>query len=225
PLANSPLWVVNKPGTKILSINNGIKRLYLWIKDSQNKISEQAAVATINYDTVAPSISSIKMYNAPDIQAGTHTITINLTEEIDYLPYGVTPSVWLALQGSSAELLDLRRITDAVFTASLTVDGATPEGEAVFSCAITDNAKNTGSVISSGGTIYIDRTEPSISAFNVSDKTSTSEEYSDEREIALAISGAADISVWYVTENASYVPTAEASVWEESKPVTYNLED
>jgi len=215
----------NQPLYTFKNNTNGLKTIYSWIMDAMGNISAGTSAA-INYDATLPYVVSIDITNMPNISAGTKTVTINLSEELTYLPYAVIPEMWVTFNGGVKTNLNLTKVSPSLYTATLTIDGATPEGAAVFGVRIIDNANNVGSQILSGGSIVIDKSNPVVTSFKVMDRLTGSTLYTNSNRVDLEIKSSdsgSGIGWWLVTENNTFTPQANDSNWSGIVPEVYTL--
>ncbi|PIY19735.1 hypothetical protein COZ13_03825, partial [Candidatus Desantisbacteria bacterium CG_4_10_14_3_um_filter_40_18] len=122
-------WSITKPATCTLSAGDGVKMLYLWVKDIADNITPTPATASIILDTTTPVIT----LNKPDTNGfGNGTITLSYTLNETVKPDSLlltfakgatittmTSSTWGSTAGTHNVIINLLNNTEGSYTVSL----------------------------------------------------------------------------------------------------------
>jgi len=85
PLVNDSLWEDAIPERyEFKSVLEGVKTVYLWVKDRADNISTTSVVASINYDIVVPTISFYERWHRQ--VSNNYLVTLSVSEAIDNTP-------------------------------------------------------------------------------------------------------------------------------------------
>ncbi|PZM83852.1 MAG: hypothetical protein DKM50_01145, partial [Candidatus Margulisiibacteriota bacterium] len=223
PAANDPLWQNTAPVYFVLRNGvNGLRPVYLWIKDATGNISNESASSTINYDDTYPQATEIFFERDKYIKEGSSRVTINLSESVI-----VTPTFYLEYQGSE------RAVTLDYFdgrTLSGMFDVKPGEiGLVTLNLTITDNAMNVTNIIPANlfVTVNFDTITPPTPTMSVSSSGTNKNENiaSFSNTVILSTNIKQDTDYYrYIIREQNVFPTENALDWIE-KPFQYTLKD
>jgi len=213
PPENDPRWGI-EPVTFTLSAGNGLKRVYIWVKNGTGNINTGPVSATITLDTQIPADPTLVLR---DQTSGSTTYTNSTTVDVEVLNDSDAVA-WLISESQSVQPAE----NDSRW-------GSEP---ATFTLSIGDGLKrvyiwvkdaagniNTGPV---SGTITLDTQIPADPTLVLRDRTTGSTEYTDEQLVNVEVGNDSGVSAWLISETQSTQPAEDDSRWG-GKPATFNL--
>ena len=140
PAKTSGSWVT-KPTSLLLSAAQGLKTVYLWVKDAYGNVSAVVASAAITYDTVPPTISTVRTL---DLNGDGYLDAVQVTMSESILDSTITLSNFTL--GSGYTLLNGSGVLGGVTFANGIATGSSAN-DAIFYLAITPKVvMDTGAV-------------------------------------------------------------------------------
>jgi RHS repeat-associated protein len=119
-------------------------------------------------DRVAPTASVSYTprgaHNAETGEFGNGPVDVSVTASE---PLAATPFFSLSPPGASPVVVDLRRVSDTVYSGSFVITSSIPTGLAAASVSARDSAGNRGTAITSGEGIYIDTAGPKVVSLDI----------------------------------------------------------
>ncbi|MEI7942414.1 MAG: hypothetical protein WCH76_04490, partial [Candidatus Riflemargulisbacteria bacterium] len=231
PDIDSALWQDYFPSQyPFQNLAEGIKTMYLWVKDRAGNISERQSVS-INYlpiNYLQDAYINIDLNNTY-LLAGEHTLTLAIHE------LGVvTPSLWLKVSTLDVRLpLELFNLTTSngfsyyQTTFDVPANGSY-DGSGFFEIKVT---RNNGVIYNFVGAAYIniegdrdvvfDTRIISPNGFSIMDKDSNSSEYTDDFVVNVRIFENSDHYEWIIGEEYSAQPSANNQRWTRVRPSQY----
>ncbi|MDD4804682.1 MAG: hypothetical protein PHN69_05985 [Candidatus Pacebacteria bacterium] len=242
PSASNTLWINSRPVEyKLLNKKNEMKTMYLWIQNANGYINDVPAIATINYDSVKPTLVSSKIARllGDDVsyldgysylRAGTYNITFNFSEELM-----VTPTIWLenvlaSTNGGGVSFADgggVVRVSSRTYTAEYVVTEGTVEGTYNVYYIATDNAGNVANnQVLTVNSFIVDVTvsDPLFVAY---DKDTKNNFRTDDLMIVVNITNDADVVAWLMSETDKHAvsPSSNDPLWVNARPIDHRFKN
>jgi RHS repeat-associated protein len=123
-----------------------------------------SAVSDRTAPTAALVYTSRGAFDAESGQFGTGPVDVSVTVSE---PLAATPFLSLSPPGASPVVVDLRRVSDTVYSGTFVITSSIPTGRAVASMSARDAAGNRGTAITSGDGIFIDTQGPRVVSLDI----------------------------------------------------------
>jgi len=218
-------WENSEPATTEIDTIQGTQDVFVWTRDQAGNIADLSGSANIVFDSIFPTVDitiSPKTGDANDtVVQGDVIITLNFGEELLS-----TPSLSIVDASLTINAIPtISQYSNTIWLATLNVSASVPEGIASFSIIYTDLAGNISTQVSSGTSTFNVDTGISDPTIEVEDRNSGSGSYTNERIVSINIGSPAETTDWYVTDNNTTSPSVGAAGWQNTKPITTNIED
>ncbi|MCR4317374.1 MAG: FG-GAP-like repeat-containing protein [Planctomycetes bacterium] len=216
PAENDLAWTGTEPTSVTISSGDGLKTIYVWVKDASGNVNAGPTDARIALDTVAPGDPTLTLQDP-------NTASASLTNQttVDAIIGGDTGSShWFLSESQSSQPGELD-------------PGFVSVRPTTFGLSSTDGVKGVyiwikdiaGNVCANPGTasITLDQTPPATANLAISDQTSASASYTNSLAIDANITGDTDAVEWLVSETAATTPALSDPDWVTSQPTTFTL--
>ena len=191
--------------------------VYAWIKDHAGNINPDPVSATITLDTQAPADPTL---NLTDRTSGNPNVTdermVNVTLENE----AADVSTWLLSESQDTQPTENHAAWETTEPTTFELSGG--DGGKVVYVWLKDNAGN----INPGpvsDTITLNTQGLSDPTLVLTDRSSGSTDYTDERLIDVTVENDMDADAWLLSENQNTQPAEDDEAWETTEPVTLKL--
>ena len=168
-------------------------------------------------DTNVPNVTVVSLDYYPNIPIGQHAITINVSE------WNVnTPNIYFETIDNAQYIITVNRGVNNTWVGFVNVFEDYPEGVCTIHVSVKDyanNQQNTHSGISTFN-ILISLEDPS---FNISDRDSGDQVYTNEYIISVDIGNDSRAIKWMLSETQKTRPVWNSSGWQDVRPASYTL--
>ncbi|EQC50842.1 putative lipoprotein [Bacteriovorax sp. DB6_IX] len=207
-------WLTVKPTTFTISAGDGVKTVYLWIADNDDNMSSTAISASIELDTVAPSLA---------ISAPSAATVIDLTNHDSFTLSGTCSAVGTNIEFSNAITANTTCNVGGVW--SYTSDmSAVANGSVTIDIDHKDIAGNSATQVSRTWTKNATMPDATIS---LDDQSSGSTTVSNSLTVDVVIGNDSNASKWCLSETQNTQPantsTCAGSAWTTSRPTTHTF--
>lgn len=227
PAWNSGCWVAVRPTTSALA-STGVRRVFVFTKDTAHNISAAAGVSQINYTTTPPTDPVLVLTN---VTTGSTSVTKDLV---------VTPGI-TSPTGTVKWCLSETQTTKPATGSSTCTGGAGPDSgwytslPSSFTLSAGNNLKtvyiwvadtaNNVNANASTGTITLDTTAPATPTVSMTDPNTGSSTQTNQFTVDLSITNDTDAFRWCAiiqtqAAAAPSTPTLTDSCWRTTRPTT-----
>jgi len=251
---STPASDVNQTVYHTLSGSDGLKSLYVWVKNSQDNVSASTSNSfdNITLDTEAPDDNATpNLTGSAGYGVDNTSFTDNLTVTLDNLTNWITDtgsgidngSYFLTDNATRTPAYDTtgwRTLNDLSFDISTLDSGNSTVGSKTIYIFVKDNASNVSSRFTSKS-IFFDNVSPDNLAFTLSDADTSADNesydlnYTNSDNVtvldnltvldnASGVNGSGVVA-YFFTDNSSYTPLDNDSGWLSSSPYWVKMDN
>ncbi|MBI2890188.1 MAG: hypothetical protein HYY13_05330 [Nitrospirae bacterium] len=217
PATTDPCFQTVRPTSYTLSAGDAARTLYIWVKDAAGNVNAEKNSATITLDTSPPARPSLTLKDQTS-GAASHSnsrwVTVTITSE-------AATAGWLLSQTYDSPPPEFEPAWKT--TKPTTFQLTDQDGLKTVYLWVKDAAGNPNSTPVVSASITLDSVPPSAPSVAVSDRSSASTIYTNDRLVDLAIDDDGTAAKWLVSETQVAQPAEWYSTWTSSKPTSFYL--
>ncbi|MBU1754648.1 hypothetical protein KKG56_12515 [bacterium] len=201
-------WLSAKPSTITLSVGDGVKHIFVWVRDSVGNICPSPGQGTITMDTTKPQINLLKPEaNHTDNQL---VVSYSLSEDV------ATDTLTLIFSGATVTTGLSPRAGTHTLIPALTL----PDGTYTVSLSASDIAGNTGITDTHANWRY--DTSVGTAGLILRDQTTNSSTYTTSPVVRVEVSTEGAIW-WLLSEMQTSKPKTDDTSWRDTLPTMFTL--